>query len=311
MARSPWCFIWPSLPDVASRMGPQRHRPSEAIVSIQDLARKPAEELPIRAVGHALFVFLAGQSLSVVGREHSLAQSDRLGRYFDQLVAADELDRRLKRQLAVWRQVQSFVVRVCPHVRLLLLFGRIDVHVVRTGILTDDHALVDVRARADEQRRALLHPEQRISVGGSGTICHHDARGSMRDLARPRTVALAYLVHEGRASGFSQELPPEADKATDWNDILHPNATIGIRGHLLQSGLPVRQGVLDRPYVIGRDVNRDALVGLVNVTVDLAQDDFGPADLEFVALTTHLLDEYGQLQLAAASDLVRVGRLGR
>src|ERR1035437_5096831 len=101
----------------------------------------------------------------------------------------------------------------------------------------------------------------------------------MHDLAGPRTVALAYLVHEGCAAGVSQELTPEADQATHGNDVLHPNATIGIGCHLLQSGLPVRQGVLDRPYVVGRDVNRDPLVGLVNVTADLAPDHLGPADL--------------------------------
>ena len=75
--------------------------------------------------------------------------------------------------------------------------------------------------------------------------------------------------------------------------------------------LAVRQRGLDRADELGRDVDRDALVRLVGLAVDRAQDDLGPADLELVALAAHLLDQDRQLQLAPAQDLVRVGRVGR
>ncbi len=42
-----------------------------------------------------------------------------------------------------------------------------------------------------------------------------------------------------------------------------------------------------------------------------AQDHFGRADLELVALAAHRLDQDGQVQLAAAADQEGVGRVGR
>ena len=59
--------------------------------------------------------------------------------------------------------------------------------------------------------------------------------------------------------------------------------------------------------MMSADVDGDALVGLLGLAADLAQDDLGPADLQLVALPAHLLDQDGQLQLAAAADLVSVG----
>ena len=37
----------------------------------------------------------------------------------------------------------------------------VDVEVLAAGVLADDHALVDLLARADEERAALLQAEQR------------------------------------------------------------------------------------------------------------------------------------------------------
>ena len=62
--------------------------------------------------------------------------------------------------------------------------------------------------------------------------------------------------------------------------------------------------------LLGR-VDRDALDGLVQDAVDLARDDLRLADRQLEALAAHLLDEDGELELAAALHLPRVGRLGR
>ena len=47
------------------------------------------------------------------------------------------------------------------HVGELLLLGDVDVHVVGAGVLADDHALVHLGGRLDEQRAALLQVDHR------------------------------------------------------------------------------------------------------------------------------------------------------
>src|SRR3712207_7825347 len=41
-----------------------------------------------------------------------------------------------------------------PHVGELLLLGDVDVHVVGAGVLADDHALVHLGARGDQDRKS-------------------------------------------------------------------------------------------------------------------------------------------------------------
>ena len=53
-----------------------------------------------------------------------------------------------------------------------------------------------------------------------------------------------------------------------------------------------------------------ALVRLVDDAVDLVQEHLRARHLELEALAAHLLDEDGQLELAAAAHLERVGRRG-
>ena len=73
--------------------------------------------------------------------------------------------------------------------------------------------------------------------------------------------------------------------------------------HLLDARPASCQRTRDRADVVGRDVDADALVGLVDLAVDLVQEDLRAGDLELEALAPHLLDEHGQLQLAAAAHL--------
>ena len=57
---------------------------------------------------------------------------------------------------------------------------------------------------------------------------------------------------------------------------------------------------------LGRDVDRDPLVRLVRLAIDLVQQHLGPRHLQLEALAAHLLDQHRQLQLAPAADLERV-----
>jgi hypothetical protein len=87
--------------------------------------------------------------------------------------------------------------------------------------------------------------------------------------------------------------------------------TVGVGAHLVQAALSVGKGGLNRADELGRDIDRDALIRLVRLAVDRAQDDLRSTDLELETLPAHLLDEDRQLQLPAPENLVRVRRRRR
>src|SRR4029078_8236370 len=61
--------------------------------------------------------------------------------------------------------------------------------------------------------------------------------------------------------------------------------------------------------VLGRDVDGDPLVRLLELAVDLAQQDLRAGRGQLEALAAHLLDEDRQLELAAIADLECLARL--
>ena len=133
----------------------------------------------------------------------------------------------------------------------------------------------------------------------------------MGDLAGPRPVALADLVEQRRAARVGQQLAAIADQAADRQHVLHPDAAVGVGRHLLEAALAPGQRRLDLADVVGRDVDRDPLVRLLDLAVDLAEEHLGARRGQLEALAAHLLDQDGQLELAAAADLERLARLGR
>ena len=90
-----------------------------------------------------------------------------------------------------------------------------------------------------------------------------------------------------------------------------PDAAVGVGRHLLEPALAPGHRGLDLADVVGRDVDGDPLVRLLDLAVDLAQQHLGARRGQLEALAAHLLDEDGQLELAAAADLERLARLGR
>ena len=80
------------------------------------------------------------------------------------------------------------------HVGQLLLLGDVDVHVVGAGVLADDHALVDLGGRLDEQGAALLEVDHRVRGDDARAVGHQRAAGPGRDRAEPRLVVLEDVV---------------------------------------------------------------------------------------------------------------------
>src|SRR5262245_3652992 len=102
------------------------------------------------AVASGLAAFAAGAgALAFLGVQDHLAEPDRARGQFHALVVGDELQRRLEAERPRRREPLEDLRRRGPHVGLLLLLGDVDVHVVGTGVLADDHAFVHLGGRSD------------------------------------------------------------------------------------------------------------------------------------------------------------------
>ena len=192
----------------------------------------------------------------------------------------------------------------------MLLLGRVDVHVVGAGVLADDHALVGVVTGGDEHRAALLQVEQGIGGDDPLTVGHHRAALTGAQLAHPGLVVLEDLVHDALTAGLGQKLGAAADETAGRDDELHAHPAGAVVDHVHHPALAQAHHLGDGAHELLGGVDGDALEGLVQLAVDGLGDDLGLADGELESLTTHLLDEDGQLQLAAALHLPHVRSVG-
>src|SRR5579859_4516379 len=74
--------------------------------------------------------------------EHLLAQTNGLGRHFDQLVFLDVGDGLFEGRAARRGEADGLVLARGPHIGELLGFYRVDVEVVASAVFADDHALI-------------------------------------------------------------------------------------------------------------------------------------------------------------------------
>src|SRR4051812_19823928 len=240
-----------------------------------------------------------------------LPQAHRPRRDLDALVLADVLEGGVEGELLVGHEPHEDVGGRGADVREVLLLDGVDVEVLAARVLADDHALVDLLARADEQRPALLEVHQRELGGGAAAVGHQRAGGPGAQLAEPRLPAVEDRVHEPGAARLGEEPRAEADEAARGHGVVHPHPARAVVDHLLHPPLAQREQLGDDADVLLGHVDRHALDRLVDAAVDLARDDLRLADRELVALPAHQLDEDGELQLAAALHLPGVGALRR
>src|SRR6266700_5446350 len=93
---------------------------------------------------------------ALLGVEENLAEPDPGRRHLGALVVRAELQRLLQAEHPRRHQPLQLLGGGGADVGQLALAGDVDIHVIGPGVLTDDHALVDLGARADHQRAALL-----------------------------------------------------------------------------------------------------------------------------------------------------------
>src|SRR5664279_3367334 len=144
--------------------------------------------------------------------EDDLPDPDLLRRDLDTLVLAGELEGLLQGEVTRRHQVLEVVRGGLPHVGELLLLGDVDVHVLVAGVLTDDHALVHLLRRVDEEGAALLQVDHRERRQHTDAVRHERPVDAGLDRPGPRLVTLGDRGRDARAAGVGEELRAEADE---------------------------------------------------------------------------------------------------
>src|SRR5690606_21001823 len=141
-----------------ARLAARRRAPG---ITLGTLQRGPVPCLPPRQ--------LAGP---LVGVEHDLAHPHHVGADLDALVGGAELERALQVEHQRPRQGLQHVAGGAAHVGQLLLAGDIDVEVLRARVDADDHALVGVRARLDEEGAAVGQLQHGVGGDAARAVGH-------------------------------------------------------------------------------------------------------------------------------------------
>src|ERR671911_2392553 len=129
------------------------------------------------------------------------------------------------------------------------------------------------------------------------------ARRPRSQLAVPGLPALEDVVHDPGPAGLGEELGSETDQPPGRHEVFHSRPPGTVVDHLLHPALPQREQLRDDADVLLGDVDGDALDGLVRLALDFASQDLRLADRELEPLSSHDLDENGELKLATALHL--------
>src|SRR5208283_5318230 len=197
----------------------------------------------------------------------------------------------------------------CPHVGQLLFLARVDDHVTATGVLPDDHALVDVVSRLDEHGPALLQVIERKAHGLAPGHADHHAIAAAGNFSLERPVVVEVVVHDGLALGGTHEATAQADQAARGDQKLE----VGVGplpvhlAHLAASGT---HQFHDGADVAVRDVDHEELARFVVHAADLLYYYRGRAHRELETLAAHRLDQYRKVEQAPARDLEGITVIG-
>ena len=104
--------------------------------------------------------------------ENDLSKSYRLGSNLDELLVGDELDSFLKRKLNGSDESELFVSARGTNCSKVLFLTYVNLNVVRLGILTNYHALVNRCCRADKERSSVLSLEEAVGCGNTLFGCN-------------------------------------------------------------------------------------------------------------------------------------------
>src|SRR6187402_928107 len=249
---------------------------------------------------------LARGLLPLVRIEIALAQPDALRGHLDQLVVLDVGDRLLERHPPRRGQADRVVLAGRAEVGQLLGLERVDLEVLRLGVLADHHALVELLAGVDEQDAAVLERVERVRHRLA--LLHADQHAILAALDRAGVgaVLLEQAVHDAGAAGVGEELAVVADQAAARRGEGHAGLAAARGAHVGHLALALGHLLDDRAGELVVDVDHDGLVGLLAAVRSVLEQHPRAADRKLETLAAHGLDQHAELELAAAGDLERV-----
>ena len=116
------------------------------------------------------------------------------------------------------------------------------------------------------------------------------------------------MIHNPVALRARQELRTEADQPARRDKELHADIARQLR-HIRQLRLARTERLHHGAHILLRNLDRQILHWLALLSVDRLVDNLGLANLQFIALTAHLLDQNGKMQLTAPRYLEHIGRI--
>lgn len=131
----------------------------------------------------------------------------------------------------------------------------------------------------------------------------------MRDIALIRLIVIEHGAHDALAAGIGHELAAVAEQAAARHGELKAHAVSA--GHVIQNAAAAADFLDDGARVLAGHVGDHLFhrLQLIAVLVVVEQH-FRLGNLEFIALAAHILDEDGEVKLAAAADAEGIGGVG-
>src|SRR5690606_29442964 len=250
------------------------------------------------------------EALAVVFVEVLLAQANRLGGHFDELVVVDEFQRLFQGELDRRHQGDDFVLARGTHVVEFLALGGVDGQVVVAAVDAAQLAFVDILAGLKEQLAAALQGFQRVGQRLAGGHGHQNAVLAVGDFARlDRPIMAEGRGQDAGTRGHGQEAVAETDQATGRDGVFQAHTALAIRDHVGQIALTQAHLFHQRTLVGFLDVDDDVLVGLLLLAVDVLDHHFRTAHGQLEAFTAHGFNQYRQVQFTTAGNLEFVGRV--
>ena len=117
------------------------------------------------------FLYIGTLISSLTGKNH-LSHTDVFRSDFDEFIIIDPFERPFQRELAAWRQLDGIIRAGGTGVGQMFLFAWVDIHILITGIFTDDHAFIDFDARFQEKLATVEDRVQAVCGGGAGFESH-------------------------------------------------------------------------------------------------------------------------------------------
>src|SRR5690606_8629037 len=175
----------------------------------------------------------------------------------------DPLEGRIDRQGPRRRQDHVLVAASGANVRELFLLGHVDVEIVLTIVLADDHALVDLGTFPDEHLTAGLKSEESIGSRYTSAVSDHRTARSTQHWARVGFPAGEERIEKAKAARLGEEVRAEADQAAGGNAELDADAPGAHVRHVRHLAAALTEPHRHGTDVLFRHVDHDELHGLL------------------------------------------------